>query len=226
MAKYLLRYFFEPGAAVCLWSANHAARLAFGYPITAAQLHLSENSLRRIAHLCSWFDTSLDWSQPGLPSPWSAAEKQRFGTAAQLLLASVSKELGDDYEILDESQTLTQVAAPIALRNPKRPDAPALTVTANADAGTIHLCIPAHLQIQLGLDVTGQKEITLADGSRKLVPYAGPVEVRFKNRVGFTGALVLGDEVVLGAIPMQDMDLTVDARTRTIDVIPGVAAAK
>lgn len=48
----------------------------------------------------------------------------------------------------------------------------------------------------------------------------GPVEIRFKNRVGFTGALVLGDEVLLGAIPMEDMDLVIVPKTRTLDVNP------
>ena len=62
--------------------------------------------------------------------------------------------------------------------------------------------------------------MTLADGSKKSVPYVGPVELRFKNRVGFAGALVLGDEVLLGAIPMEDMDLIVIPRTRTVDVNP------
>jgi hypothetical protein len=53
------------------------------------------------------------------------------------------------------------------------------------------------------------------------VPYVGPVEVRFKNRVGFVGALVMGDQTLLGAIPMEDMDLIVIPNTRTIDVNPG-----
>ena len=48
----------------------------------------------------------------------------------------------------------------------------------------------------------------------RLVPYVGPVEIRFKNRVGLTGALVLGDQVLIGAIPMEDMDLIVIPSTR------------
>jgi hypothetical protein len=47
------------------------------------------------------------------------------------------------------------------------------------------------------------------------------VELHFKNRVGFAGALVMGDEVLLGAIPMEDMDLVVVPKTRTLDVNPG-----
>ena len=34
------------------------------------------------------------------------------------------------------------------------------------------------------------------------------------------GALVLGDEVLLGAIPMEEMDLVVSPRDRTVDVNP------
>jgi clan AA aspartic protease len=84
----------------------------------------------------------------------------------------------------------------------------------------VHLCIPEHVRIQLKLEEIDQKEVTLADGSRKLVPYVGPVLLRFKNRVGFAGALVLGDQVLLGAIPMEDMDLVVLPRERVLDVNP------
>ena len=63
--------------------------------------------------------------------------------------------------------------------------------------------------------------MTLADGSRKRVPYVGPIEVRFENRVGFAGALVMGDQVLVGAIPMEDMDLVIIPKTRTLNVNPG-----
>ena len=112
------------------------------------------------------------------------------------------------------------VRAKIALKNLRRPDLQPVEVDARADSGAVHLCIPAHVQIQLGLEEIARKEVALADGGKKLVPYVGPVELRFKNRVGFVGALVLGDEVLLGAIPMEDMDLVVIPGTRTLDVNP------
>jgi clan AA aspartic protease len=108
----------------------------------------------------------------------------------------------------------------ITLRNPRRPDLAPLEVEALADCGSVHLCIPEHVRIQLELDEIDRKEATLADDSRKMVPYVGPIEIRFKNRVGFAGALVLGGQVLLGAIPMEDMDLVVIPSTRTIDVNP------
>lgn len=89
-----------------------------------------------------------------------------------------------------------------------------------ADSGALHLCIPEHIQIQLQLEAIDSKEVALADGSRKMVPYVGPVELHFKNRVGFSGALVMGDQVLLGAIPMEDMDLVVIPKTRMLDLNP------
>jgi clan AA aspartic protease len=113
------------------------------------------------------------------------------------------------------------VKAKLELKNPRKPELQPIEVDALADSGAVHLCIPPHVQIQLGLDEITKKEATLADGKKVLVPYVGPVELRFKNRVGFTGALVMGDEVLLGAIPMEDMDLVVIPKTRTLDVNPG-----
>jgi clan AA aspartic protease len=112
------------------------------------------------------------------------------------------------------------VTAKLILKNPRRPELQPVEVDALADSGSFHLCIPQHVQMQLYLEEFDKKEITLADGTKRLVPYVGPVELRFKNRVGFTGALVLGDQVLLGAIPMEDMDLVVIPRTRTVDVNP------
>ena len=48
----------------------------------------------------------------------------------------------------------------------------------------------------------------------------GPIEVRFANRRCFTGAMVLGNEVLLGAIPMQDMDLVLRPQLQSVDVNP------
>jgi len=112
------------------------------------------------------------------------------------------------------------VNSKVSLRNPRIPELSALEVPALADSGALHLCIPEHVQIQLKLEAIDGKEVTLADGSKKVVQYVGPIELRFKNRVGFAGALVMGDQVLLGAIPMEDMDLVVIPKTRTLDVNP------
>jgi clan AA aspartic protease len=112
------------------------------------------------------------------------------------------------------------VTAKLVLRNPRLPRLAAVKVDALADSGAVHLCIPEEVRARLRLEPIDEKAVTLADGSRKRVPYVGPIELRFKNRVGFVGALVMGDQVLVGAIPMEDMDLVVVPRTRRLDVNP------
>lgn len=117
----------------------------------------------------------------------------------------------------------------LTLVNPRLPKQQPIEVEALADTGATHLVIPDHIRIQLSLDESSKKEITLADGTRKMVPYVGPIETKFKNRVAYVGAIVMGDEVLLGAIPMEDMDLIVMPQQRTVDVNPknpNIAAAK
>jgi len=108
----------------------------------------------------------------------------------------------------------------LSLRNPRFPDRQAIEVQALADTGSVFLVIPEHIRLQLSLDELLKKEVTLADGSRKMLPYVGPIETRFKNRAAYVGAIVMGDQVLLGAIPMEDMDLVVLPLDRRVDVNP------
>ncbi len=108
----------------------------------------------------------------------------------------------------------------ITLKNPRFPELEPVEVEALADTGSVHLCIPEHIRLQLRLEEQDRKEVTLADGSKRMIPYVGPLEIRFKNRLGFGGAIVMGDQVLLGAIPMEDMDLVIHPKTRSIDVNP------
>ena len=112
------------------------------------------------------------------------------------------------------------MTANLQLTNPREPLLAPIEVPALADTGSVFLCIPEHVRLQLKLEVLERREVKLADGSRASYPYVGPLVVRFKNRTGFMGALVLGDEVLLGAIPMEEMDLVVNPRDRTVDVNP------
>jgi len=112
------------------------------------------------------------------------------------------------------------VSAKIILKNPRDEKIKPIEETALVDSGALHLTIPDHIKIQLKLEENNKKEVTLADGSKKLVSYVGPIEIRFKNRIGFAGALVMGDQILLGAIPMEDMDLVVIPSMRILDVNP------
>jgi clan AA aspartic protease len=110
--------------------------------------------------------------------------------------------------------------AKLIIKNPRKPELQPMEVQALADTGSNFLCIPPHVQFQLELEEIEKREVILADGSTKSVPYVGPIELRFKNRTGFFGAIVLGNQVLLGAVPMEDMDLVVIPSSRTVDVNP------
>jgi clan AA aspartic protease len=110
--------------------------------------------------------------------------------------------------------------AALTLANPVQRNLASIEAKALADTGAVHLCIPEHIAIQLELTEQEKREVTLADGSRRLIPYVGPIEVKFGNRRCFVGAMVMGDEVLLGAIPMEDMDLVVRPMTREVLINP------
>ena len=111
------------------------------------------------------------------------------------------------------------VNANLKLSNPGR-DIEPLHVRSLVDTGAVNLCIPEHVAVQLGLEELFKREVTIADGSTRLVPYVGPVAIEFENRGCVTGALVLGDEVLLGVAPMEDMDVLVSPATQTLIVNP------
>ena len=110
--------------------------------------------------------------------------------------------------------------ARIRLANARRPELSAIEINALANTGALHLCIPEHVAIQLQLDELEKREVTVADGSQRLVSYQGPIIVSFANRQCYAGAMVLGDEAFLGAIPMEDMDLVITPATRQVGVNP------
>ena len=73
---------------------------------------------------------------------------------------------------------------------------------------------------QLGLVELERRAVTLADSRQQLTPYVGPIEVTFEYRRCYVGAMVLGDEPLLGAIPMEDLALVIHPATRSVGVNP------
>lgn len=110
--------------------------------------------------------------------------------------------------------------ATLRLGNDARPDLEEIDAEALVVTGAMHLCIPEHIALQLHLKDTGIREVTLADGHVRQVRYVSPVRIEMLNRVCVTGALVLGDQVLLGAIPMEDMDLIVEPARQRVSVNP------
>jgi clan AA aspartic protease len=95
-------------------------------------------------------------------------------------------------------------------------------VRALVDSGAYMLCINENLRFQLGLDKLTEMIAELANGSLESVEVVGPVEVRFENRSTSCRAVVLpGDtEVLLGSIPMEDLDVVILPKEQRLVVNP------
>jgi len=112
------------------------------------------------------------------------------------------------------------INAEIELSNPRDGNIKPIKVNSLVDTGSLHLCIPEHVAIQLELEELYKREVTTADAKRHLVPYMGRVTIKFENRGCFTGALVFGDEVLFGAVPMEDMDVLISPSKQALIVNP------
>ncbi len=90
------------------------------------------------------------------------------------------------------------------------------------DSGAYMLCLNEGIMNQLGLDVLDEMEGELADGTRTRFPVAGPVDLYFGNRQTTCRAVILpGDsEPLLGAIPMEDMDVLIDPKSQELIINP------
>ena len=86
------------------------------------------------------------------------------------------------------------------------------TVQAIVDTGAITLVINEEVCQKLGLREKGERAVKLADGKEKIVKIAEPVEVHWKNRDMVCQPLVASEsgKILLGAVPLEEMDLMVD----------------
>lgn len=95
-------------------------------------------------------------------------------------------------------------------------------VTALVDTGSFMMAINENIQEQLQLAVVETRKAQLANGQIVACEVVAPLEVRFKNRQTTCRAIVLpGDaEVLLGAIPIEDMDILIHPTRQELIVNP------
>lgn len=96
------------------------------------------------------------------------------------------------------------------------------TVRAMVDSGATMLAIPEFVRRQLDLRKVNEIEAELADGSSISVDVVGPIEVRFGNRRTVVEAIVTPNstQVLLGAIPMEGMDVLIDPKRDRLMINP------
>lgn len=97
-----------------------------------------------------------------------------------------------------------------------------ITVNALVDSGAYMLTINDDVRNQLDLPLIEKQFATLADETQVEVEVVGPVDVRFENRSTTCRAVVLPNagEVLLGAIPMEDMDVLIHPKEEKLVVNP------
>jgi len=90
------------------------------------------------------------------------------------------------------------------------------------DSGALDLVITEEVQTRLALRVLGKRTVNLADETQLELDIVGPIEVRFQNRSTTVRALVLpgAREILLGAIPMEGLDVIVDPGRERLVVNP------
>ncbi len=97
-----------------------------------------------------------------------------------------------------------------------------MTVSMLADSGAYMMAINENIQEQLQLPVIETRKAQMANGSIEEYNVVGPIEVKFKNRRCVVDAMVLpGDnEPLLGAIPIEDMDILIHPLRQELVVNP------
>jgi clan AA aspartic protease len=97
-----------------------------------------------------------------------------------------------------------------------------LKINMLVDTGIVYMCINETIQAQLQLPVVEKRKGQLANGSIVEYDVVGPIEVKFKNRRCSVDAMVLpGDnEPLLGAIPLEDMDVLIHPYKQELIVNP------
>jgi clan AA aspartic protease len=93
-----------------------------------------------------------------------------------------------------------------------------MTTRVLVDTGAGTLIINEAARQQLGLIIQGTRSVLLADGTKQIFQETEPVDIQWKNRHTTCRAMVLPNtkEILLGAIPMEDMDLTVNPTVREV----------
>jgi clan AA aspartic protease len=95
-------------------------------------------------------------------------------------------------------------------------------VRSRVDSGATMLAIPEFVKNQLNLKKVTDLEAELADGSSVKLEVVGPIEVRFESRRTLVEAMVVPNSttVLLGAIPMEGMDVLIDPKRERLIVNP------
>jgi hypothetical protein len=84
------------------------------------------------------------------------------------------------------------------------------------------MIVTADVAKELGFDLQEVKtyRLTVADTRRIRCPCIAPIEIKLNERSCTLEAAVLGDECLMGVVPLELMDLVVDAKRQCVTANP------
>jgi clan AA aspartic protease len=93
-----------------------------------------------------------------------------------------------------------------------------ITVTAVVDTGSMTLVMGEDMREKLGLVITETDSVILAGGDKAPCGITEPVEICWEDRTASIRAVVMPgeEEVLLGVIPLEEMNLIVDPVNETL----------
>ena len=97
-----------------------------------------------------------------------------------------------------------------------------LEVKALVDSGAYMFAINEKIKTQLGLEAIDHQTAELANSEILKLEIVGPIDIKSENRSTTVRAMVLPgeSEILLGSIPMKDMDVVVEPRKQQLIVNP------
>jgi clan AA aspartic protease len=110
----------------------------------------------------------------------------------------------------------------LRLRTIRRNKVRRVEIEALVDTGATMLVLPADVVAKLGLVASGTRGVKLADGRTKRIPWVKSVRLEVLGRWAVFNALVMpaGTPVLIGQIPLEELDLIVDPKSRDVRVNP------
>jgi clan AA aspartic protease len=97
-----------------------------------------------------------------------------------------------------------------------------IEIDALVDTGATMLVLPADVVAKLGLLPDGYRKVRYADGRVREVPWVGGIRIEILGRETVATALVenAGTTALIGQIPLEELDLLVDPKSRELRVNP------
>jgi clan AA aspartic protease len=118
---------------------------------------------------------------------------------------------------------INSVDEELALRgDPATGEIRSVEIEALVDTGATMLVLPADVVARLGVRIAGYRNVRYADGRVARVPWVGGIKIVILGRDAIVSALVEapGTTPLIGQIPLEELDLVVDPKSRELRVNP------